>query len=158
MVHTQNGVSSFFMCFTDAAATPYPRGTCMLIGGEENWKICCGTVFIRICYNNLFGDDGRKNGIYSHMTGTECLLWTFLDIISARLLLSHPWIAKLTLCEIAKEIPESPKYVPEEIKSNRTLAFGEHPYGKKCRRACGCNRLHLCYREGYSKTVLAAAR
>lgn len=74
--------------------------------------------------------------------------------LSERIGIESGIYAKLTLSEIAKRIKKSPKYVSEEIKRNRTLVSGEHPFGKKCRRASGCNRLHLCSKEGCSRNCV----
>ncbi len=51
---------------------------------------------------------------------------------------------KLKLKDIAKKIGKSPISVSREIKSNRTIAMGVHPFGKDCIYAEGCKTHGLC--------------
>lgn len=54
---------------------------------------------------------------------------------------------KLKLSEIAKKIGKSPETVSREIRTNRTLAPGEHHFGKDCRFAGACKTKGLCGKE-----------
>lgn len=49
-----------------------------------------------------------------------------------------------TLEKIAHEIGKHPASVSREIRKNRTLAPGDHPYGKDCRYAAECKLTNKC--------------
>lgn len=58
---------------------------------------------------------------------------------------------KLKLSEIAKKIGKTPGSVSREIRTNRTVAPGEHRFGKDCHFAGECKTKGLC---GENITVL----
>lgn len=58
---------------------------------------------------------------------------------------------KLKLNEIAKKIGKSPESISREIRANRTIAPGEHPFGKDCRFAGECKSKELCGKDGCSR-------
>ena len=62
---------------------------------------------------------------------------------------------KLKLSEIAKKIGKSPESISREIRANRTIAPGEHHFGKDCRFAGECKTKGLCGKEGCSKRCVS---
>ena len=55
-----------------------------------------------------------------------------------------------TLEKIALEIGKHPASVSREIRKNRTLATGDHPYGKDCRYAAECKLTIKCGQDDCS--------
>lgn len=51
---------------------------------------------------------------------------------------------RLSLKEIAGKLGRTVKAISREIRKNCTRVPGVHPRGNDCRKATGCNRLHLC--------------
>ena len=62
---------------------------------------------------------------------------------------------KLKLSEIAKKIGKSPESISREIRANRTIALGEHHFGKDCRFAGECKTKGLCGKEGCAKRCVS---
>lgn len=62
---------------------------------------------------------------------------------------------KLKLSEIAKKIGKSPESVSREIRTNRTIAPGEHHFGKDCHFAGECKTKGLCGKDGCSRQCVA---
>ena len=62
---------------------------------------------------------------------------------------------KLKLSEIAKKIGKSPESVSREIRTNRTIAPGEHHFGKDCHFAGECKTKGLCGKDGCSRQCAA---
>ena len=62
---------------------------------------------------------------------------------------------KLKLNEIAKKIGKSPESISREIRNNRTIATGEHPFGKDCCFAGECKAKELCGKAGCSKRCVS---
>ena len=62
---------------------------------------------------------------------------------------------KLSLCEIAKKIGKSPESISREIRANRTIAPGEHFFGKDCHYAGECKTKGLCGKDGCSRRCVA---
>ena len=52
--------------------------------------------------------------------------------------------ARKSLSEIAEQIHKSRRYVSEELRRNATKIPGEHPLGKRCRNATGCQTRRFC--------------
>lgn len=80
-----------------------------------------------------------KRGNMSRMTLTE------------RVRIEAGIYGKLSLGEIARRIGKSLRYVSEEIRRNRTMVKGEHPFGKRCHMATGCRRKGLCGKESCNR-------
>ena len=80
-----------------------------------------------------------KRGNMSRMTLTE------------RVRIEAGIYGKLSLGEIARRIGKSLRYVSEEIRRNRTMVKGEHPFGKRCHMATGCRRKCLCGKESCNR-------
>ena len=80
-----------------------------------------------------------KRGNMSRMTLTE------------RVRIEAGIYGKLSLGEIARRIGKSLRYVSEEIRRNRTMVKGEHPFGKRCHLATGCRRKGLCGKESCNR-------
>lgn len=64
--------------------------------------------------------------------------------LSERMAIEAGIYGKYSFQEIAKRISKTPKYVSREIQQNRTLVKGEHPGGKDCHLASGCQRKGIC--------------
>ncbi len=62
---------------------------------------------------------------------------------------------KLKLNEIAKKIRKTTGSVSREIRANRTVAPGEHSFGKDCCFAGECKTKGLCGKTGCSKRCVA---
>ncbi len=71
--------------------------------------------------------------------------------LGERLIIECGIYERLTLKEIAKKIGKSPISVSREIKSNRTIAIGSHPFGKDCLYAGECKKRDLCGKTGCNK-------
>ena len=71
--------------------------------------------------------------------------------LAERIIIECGIYQKLKLSEIARKIGKSPESVSREIRANRTIAPGEHHFGKDCRFAGECKTKGLCRKEGCSK-------
>ena len=71
--------------------------------------------------------------------------------LSERIVIECGIYEKLSLGEIAKKINKTSQAVSKEIRSNRTIAIGSHPFGKDCRFAGECKAHGLCGRDGCSR-------
>lgn len=71
--------------------------------------------------------------------------------LSERTMIEVGIYARQSLTEIGKKIDKSPRHVSEEIRRNRTLVPGEHPFGKTCHYAGNCKRTGLCGKENCRK-------
>lgn len=71
--------------------------------------------------------------------------------MSDRIAIESGIYGRLKLSEIAKRIGKSTKTVSNEIKTNRTIARGEHPFGKDCIFAGECKTKGLCGKTNCNK-------
>ena len=62
---------------------------------------------------------------------------------------------KLNLGEIAKKIGKTTECVSREIRANRTIAPGEHSFGKDCIFAGECKRKGICGKDGCSRRCVS---
>ncbi len=77
--------------------------------------------------------------------------------LAERIIIECGIYQKLKLSEIARKIGKSPESVSREIRANRTIAPGEHHFGKDCRFAGECKTKGLCRKEGCSKRCVNRA-
>lgn len=75
--------------------------------------------------------------------------------LSERIVIEYGIYEKLMLSEIAKKIGKSADSVSKEIRTNRTIAAGERPFGKKCRFAGTCKTKGLCGNEECAKNCVS---
>lgn len=67
--------------------------------------------------------------------------------LSERIVIESGIYQKLKLSEIAKKIDVSPGTVSREIRANRTIVMGFHPFGKDCIFAGVCKKKGLCKKK-----------
>ena len=75
--------------------------------------------------------------------------------LSERIVIECGIYEKLSLGEIAKKIDKTSQAVSREIRTNRTIATGAHPFGKDCRFAGECKRHGLCGKEGCNRRCVS---
>ena len=75
--------------------------------------------------------------------------------LSERIVIECGIYEKLSLGEIAKKIGKTSQAVSREIRTNRTVAIGAHPFGKDCRFAGECKRHGLCGKEGCNRRCVS---
>ena len=75
--------------------------------------------------------------------------------LSERIVIECGIYEKLSLGEIAKKIGKTSQAVSKEIRANRTIAIGAHPFGKDCRFAGECKRHGLCGKEGCNRRCVS---
>ena len=71
--------------------------------------------------------------------------------LSDRVTIEAGIYAGYTLTRIAQQIGAHPATVSREIRNNRTLVEGEHPYGKDCIYAAECNLKKKCGSDSCDK-------
>ena len=75
--------------------------------------------------------------------------------LAERIIIECGIYQKLKLSEIARKIGKSPESVSREIRANRTIAPGEHHFGKDCHYAGECKTKGLCGKDGCSRRCVA---
>ena len=75
--------------------------------------------------------------------------------LSERIAIECGIYQKLSLSEIAKKICKSPESISREIRANRTIALGEHSFGKDCIFAGECKIKGLCGKDGCLRRCVA---
>ena len=71
--------------------------------------------------------------------------------LSERIVIECGIYQKLSLGKIAKKIGKTTECVSREIRANRTIAPGEHHFGKDCHYAGECKTKGLCGKDGCSR-------
>ena len=71
--------------------------------------------------------------------------------LSERIVIECRIYQKLSLGKIAKKIGKTTECVSREIRANRTIAPGEHHFGKDCHYAGECKTKGLCGKDGCSR-------
>jgi len=75
--------------------------------------------------------------------------------LSERIAIECGIYQKLSLGAIAKKIGKTTECVSREIRANRTIAPGEHRFGKDCIFAGECKTKGLCGKDGCSRRCVA---
>lgn len=71
--------------------------------------------------------------------------------LSERIVIECGIYQKLSLGKIAKKIGKTTECVSRKIRANRTIAPGEHHFGKDCHYAGECKTKGLCGKDGCSR-------
>lgn len=75
--------------------------------------------------------------------------------LSDRVAIEAGLYAHKTFKVIAGELRKHPATISREIRNNRTLIHGEHPFGKDCHYAAECKTKNLCNKPGCARLCVS---